>query len=314
MATTPNHRTYNDLQTSLSYRYSVSRATSLKGITMARVIVGMCGGLLPVMQICVADVTSTDNQAERPKCLGRIMATFGTGFVVGPALAALATDFTPRDKIRAAAVLPLLGLVIITLFFRETKVFSAATTTASTGSTSATRSKGIDDDDGNALFMPSQKPQLTRVVLLLILNGFFLMYAFATETIYAMFMKESFGYGERALSTLFASSGAFIVIFQAFLIKPLINLIGKHATLVLGNLLLAIGMVGIALVREEVPHFALFLLHIIGYSIADTALVSLISRYSSTWSQGQNLSFNQAAQSCAKVFSPLLAGIMYVNK
>ena len=114
--------------------------------------------------------------------------------------------------------------------------------------------------------------------MLLVLNGFLLMYAFATETIYAMFMKDSFGYGERALSTLFAFNGFFIGVFQVFFIKPMINLIGKHATLAVGNGLLAAGMVGVALVRKETLHFMLFAGHIVGYSIADTALASLISR------------------------------------
>ena len=65
------------------------------------------------------------------------------------------------------------------------------------------------------------------------------------------------------------------------------------------------------IVRSKAFHFTLFGCHIIGYSIADTALVSLLSRYSSTHSQGRDLSLNQAAQACARIFSPLIAGILY---
>jgi len=40
--------------------------------------------------------------------------------------------------------------------------------------------------------------------------------------------------------------------------------------------------VGLSLVRDRLwLHFALFSLHIVGYAISDTALASLISRYSS---------------------------------
>lgn len=46
----------------------------------------MFGGLVPIMQSGVADVSSA---ADRPKYIGRIMATFGVGFVLGPALSAL---------------------------------------------------------------------------------------------------------------------------------------------------------------------------------------------------------------------------------
>ena len=63
--------------------------------------------------------------------------------------------------------------------------------------------------------------------------------------------------------------------------------------------------------RNEPVHFFLFAAHIVGYSIADTALASLISRYSATATQGRDLAMNQAAQSCARVLSPLFAGLLY---
>lgn len=70
-------------------------------------------------------------------------------------------------------------------------------------------------------------------------------------------------------------------------------------------------MVGLSLIRSKALHFGLFVAHIVGYSIADTALASLISKYSSPASQGRDLSYNQAAQACARVVSPLIAGYLY---
>jgi MFS transporter, DHA1 family, tetracycline resistance protein len=289
---------------SVSY-FCVSKARTLTGVALARIIAGSCGGLVPIMQSCVADVSS---QKERPKYLGRIMATFGMGFVLGPALSMLMPGFSTRQKIRMSGLLPLTGLLIAFLFFKETKksvIASAANTGAPSPAVTGT-SKRINIAGKSSKSLPVESS-----VMLLVLNGFLLMYAFATETIYAMFMKDSFGYGERALSTLFAFNGFFIGVFQVFFIKPMINLIGKHATLAVGNALLAAGMVGVALVRKETLHFMLFAGHIVGYSIADTALASLISRYSAPATQGRDLAFNQAAQSCARVLSPLFAGLLY---
>lgn len=294
--------------------FCVSRAKTLVQVALARVIVGAFGGLTPVMQSCVADASSS---AERPKYLGRIMATFGIGFVLGPALSAAAPGFTTREKIRLSALLPLLGLLVSAIFFRETKQFGPAVAVPVpvpvTASASAARGKtSASSGHAAASIAVAQSPSsVSTPVLLLVTNGFFLMYAFATETIYAMFIKDSFGYGERVLSALLAFCGLFIGIFQTFFIKPLITRIGKHATLAVGNGLLAAGMVGVALVREERAHFALFAAHIIGYSIADTALASLISRYSPASSQGRDLALNQAAQSVARVLSPLFAGLLY---
>lgn len=275
------------LASSVSYAF-VSKAKTLPGLALARIICGSFGGLVPIMQSCVADVSHVD---DRPKYLGRIMATFGFGFVLGPAISAALPQLEMKHKIRVAALLPAVSFVISLLFFKETKKFSSSPVVS-------------------AKAVPVSTAPSTAV-LLLVLNGFLLMYAFATETIYAMFIKDSFGYGEKTLSTLFAINGLFIGLFQVFLIKPLVNLVGKHVTLVIGNILLAVGMVGIALVRKEKLHFMLFTVHIVGYSIADTALVSLISRYSSPTSQGRDLSFNQAAQACSRVLSPIVAGLLY---
>jgi DHA1 family multidrug resistance protein-like MFS transporter len=285
---------------SVSY-FFVSRATTLTAFVLARMISASFGGMLPIMQSAVADISNID---DRPKYMGRIMATFGLGFVLGPALSAiLSTRVSARDKIRYAAALPLLGFLMSTILLKETrrKVKGYAHLNTDTPTPPHKSSPPI---------VPKSS-HLSREISLLVLNGFLIMYAFGTESIYALFMKDNFGYGEERLSALLAVNGLIMGVFQVFCIKPMITLVGKHATLAIGNSMLALGMIGLAVIRSKVPHFILFSLHILGYSIADTALVSLLTRYSSPSSQGSDLALNQAAQSCARVFSPLLAGLLY---
>jgi len=286
----------------------VSNSRSLLQVGLARVIVGIFGGLNPVMQSCVADVSSL---RDRPKYLGRIMATFGLGFVLGPALSAAAPGLTTREKLRLAALLPLCGFVVSLLFFKETKNIAVTSTFAAPAAAAASAASATSSSSSfRGIAVPASEGASTPV-LMLVLNSFLLMYATATETIYAMFIQDSFGYGERVLSALLAFCGLFIGLFQIFLIKPLINYAGKHGTLAAGNAVLALGLAGVALVRDEWAHFALFVVHIVGYTVADTALVSLITRYSSPQSQGRDLSLNQAAQSLGRVLSPLVAGMLY---
>ena len=211
---------------------------------------------------------------ERPKYLGRVTATFGIGFILGPAISALLPNFSSRNKIKCAALLPLFGFIIALLFFKETRIkpdnvlqttllpttsdlnpnLVSSQNTSNSISKRRNNTSNINDLKGAILALP---------VVLLVLNGFLIMYAFATETIYAMFLKDSFGYGERTLSTLFAINGLFIGIFQVFLIKPMVNVFGKHVTLIIGNLMLALGMIGVALIRRESIHFILFTVHIV---------------------------------------------------
>lgn len=287
---------------SLSY-WCVSYAKALPMVALARIISGGLGGLMPIMQSAVADSTSL---SDRPKYMGRISAAFGMGFVLGPALSTALPGLTTEQKMRIAACLPLVGFLVTLLFARETKRDIRAVSLVPKFMKKKTSPK-----EARIPTLPTSDFPLTKEVIALVLNGFLIMYAFGTETIYAIFIKDAFGYGEVVLSGLFAVNGLLMGLFQVFLIKPLIGRIGQHATLALGNMLLALGMLGLAVARDKVLHFALFSCHILGYSIADTALVSLVSRYSAASSQGRDLALNQAAQACARIFSPLIAGLLY---
>jgi MFS family permease len=385
------------LASTLSYAL-LSQAESLVGIALARIISGSFGGLIPIIQSAVADST---NQLERPKYLGRIMATFGLGFVLGPAVSTLLVGWTTRQKIQVASILPFLGFLAIYFLGKETKkdvkpldicipllsedrssaeqsksiaadsanspptavlppsssksssdnstqsplsagrvLFRSVATTSGTAPYSITSSSAVGissvPNSDRLISSPLASRSLTPTksfmslastnantsmkrsaptpieIYLLVLNGFCIMFAFATESIYAIFIKDSFGYGEGVLSTIFAINGLFIGLFQVFFIKPMISAIGKHATLAVGNIMLALGMIGVALVRDAKSiHFAFFAAHVVGYSIADTTLASLISKYSSPSTQGRDLALNQAAQAFARVMSPVVAGMLY---
>jgi DHA1 family tetracycline resistance protein-like MFS transporter len=292
----------------ISY-FGVSQSTTLSQVTLARLIVGSCGGLVPIVQSGVADVTSDD---DRPTYFARIMATYGLGFVLGPALSALLPHYSTRQKLTLASFFPLTGFFIQLFFFQETRL-----KTLNLDNKSVTlHIQPIDDSKDpviikNVNVVLAPPPPINKQVLFLLINGFLLMYAFSIETIYAMFLKDNFGYGERVLSTLFACNGILIGIFQVFFLKHLVNKLGKHWTLILGNAILSTGMIGLSLIRYEPIHFSLFVAHIVGYSIADTALASLISKYSSPSTQGRDLSYNQAIQASARVVSPLIAGLLY---
>ena len=201
--------------------FGISQSTTLKHVTMARLLIGACGGLVPIVQSSVADVTS---DFDRPKYFARIMATYGLGFVLGPAFSALLSGVTTKQKLMLASLFPLTGFVVQLVFFKETKQDISH----------------LNKGKAAVVSVLSKSPVNMKVLMLLI-NGFLLMYAFSIETIYAMFLKDNFGYGERALSTLFACNGVLIGIFQVFFIKPLVAQIGKHWTLIIGNAVLSLG-------------------------------------------------------------------------
>lgn len=58
------------------------------------------------------------------------------------------------------------------------------------------------------------------------------------------------------LSLVFALNGLAVGVLQLFGMRHLVRVLGKHVVLILGNLLLALGMVGMAFSRQPVVHFS----------------------------------------------------------
>ena len=284
--------------------YALSQAKSLSGIVLARIFAGLSGGLIPIMQSCVLDVCNED---DHPKILGRIQAAFGIGFIIGPILSFLAPRISVSTKLALSSVFPFIGLLVVSLFYNDSVSSASLQILAN----------NVSQVKYDTKTYPANNNKSLKNILsykLLIMNGFALMYAFATEGIYAMLLKDSLGLGETALSYLFAGSGISVLMLQTFFIKYAVRFLGKKYTLVLGNSALAIGMIGIALFRNYGGmkiHFIMFVVHVLGYSIADTALVSLISEQSTSEFRGGDLAINQAVQSFARILSPLAAGFMY---
>jgi len=139
---------------------------------------------MPVVQSAVADATTL---ADRPKFLGRISATFGLGFALGPALSTALPGLSAKQKIRVAASLPLLGFIVTYFFAKETK--KSVNPLAFRPALSANR---LHSDKTHTAVLKPVYP-LTKEVLLLVLNGFLIMYAFGTETVYALLLKDAFG-------------------------------------------------------------------------------------------------------------------------
>ncbi len=297
----------------------LSRSERLISVVCIQVVMGLMGGMKAIAQAAVADIVPIE---LHPKFIGRLQASVGLGFVFGPMLvAALKTvkSVSTRQIFRFAAVLPLVGLILAIFSFKETKDHHMKCNGIMTATEfvdeeidkpTAAAPGTIGTCINNAQCNP--KWPFPSPVLLLVLNGFLLMYACSIETtVYATFIKDNFGYGETVLSTTFALNGIMVGVLQLVLVKHIVQKLGKHIMLLMGNLTMTVGMVGISLVRSWLLHFLFFSVHILGYSIADTAIISLISRYSVPNMLGRSLGLNQAALGFARVISPLIAGVLY---
>ena len=156
------------------------------------------------------------------------------------------------------------------------------------------------------------KSMLSFPVRMVILNGFIVMWAFASECIYGMFLRDVYNYDEGTLSLILAMNGVMVGVMQvAGVARKLFDYLGKHNVLMIGNFLLGAGMCGLSLIHFFPLHLLLFSVHIVGYSLADTAVSSLMSHYSPPELIGSSLGILYAGNNMARMLSPLVAGALY---
>ena len=88
----------------------LAMANSLWILFFARILAGLTGGNISVAQAYISDVT---DQSNRAKGLGLIGAAFGLGFIIGPALGGILSQWGFAVPALLAAVLSLINLILV---------------------------------------------------------------------------------------------------------------------------------------------------------------------------------------------------------
>ncbi len=92
-------------------------ATNILLLFIARLFDGITGGNISVAQAMIADKTSGEH---RSKSFGFLLAAFGAGFVAGPAVGGLLSQFGLTAPFWFAAILALLGTILGQIILKET--------------------------------------------------------------------------------------------------------------------------------------------------------------------------------------------------
>jgi MFS family permease len=263
---------------------------------LARLIDGMTGGNMSIIQAIVADVTDSKNRTKGYSIMG---ATFGAGFVLGPALAIVARKI-PIPFVTElgrpfifSAFLAFVGFVLISLLLPETlKVKS--TTPLKLGQL------------GLEKLIPSlSKPVIGKIFLLTFFNGFaFTIFTFAFQP---FFLKQLGGTFEQ-LALVFTIAGIISVITQLN-IGRVTSRFGLIAPLITTFVIRSICLI----ILSFITSINIFYVAVIFFSIFNIAVPivnSLVSLNSNPDEQGLNAGLNSSYSSLSNAMGPAAAGLM----
>jgi len=236
-------------------------APTLGWLFLGRVLAGFAGASFTTAYAFVADVSPPDRRAQS---FGLVSASFGVGFVVGPAIGGLLGGLGPRAPFFAAAGVSLSNFVYGLLVLPE--------------SLPADRRRPFDWRRSNPL------GALVRIrehrVLLGVLGALFL-WSLAHQVMpatWSFYTKLRFGWSEATIGASLALAGVVMATSQASLVRLLVPRLGERGTALTGIAMACVGYAGYGLATEGWMMFAWLATWLFGAMVMPTTNAYLSQR------------------------------------
>ncbi|UQA54552.1 MFS transporter [Polyangium aurulentum] len=271
----------------------------------SRIVAGATAGNLSACQAAIADVTVPE---ERAWAMGRLGAGIGLGMALGPFVASLLSGWGPSAPPLAAGALALLDMVLAAILMPETNPQSAPKPVPE--AVSAYRGP---QKEGRA-----KRPPLWEVIggdrrVLVVLVLYFLTFMAMSSMNVALpvLAKRRFSWDVDQIGYIFGMFGAVGLVIQGFMIQRLAKVFGEIMLVVIASILIATGMVMVAMSGTSTLLVAGILTLAVGIAINNPSISSLASKYASPEHRGATLGFAQSAGTLARTIGPVWAGFLF---
>ncbi|MBL7545724.1 MAG: MFS transporter [Bdellovibrionaceae bacterium] len=279
--------------------FAMSR--DLTTLFVARMLAGFFGGSISTASAYISDITPSD---QRSKGMALIGAAFGLGFVFGPAIGGLLTEYSKHLSTEpffntSFASYVVSGLCFFTFLFGM--VFLKESLTA----------KAEKRDFKNRFLIIFEKLQIPIVGHLTI--AFFLL-SFsmsAMEATLVLYMGDVFAWGIKEVSYGFAYIGVVIVFTQGYLIRRVLPRWGERLTLKLGTLAFFLGMILIVMAPNITVMAIAMTLVALGNGMSNPSILGSISNLTPNTEQGSTLGVTQSLSSLGRILGPALGGFVF---
>ncbi len=272
-------------------------AQTLFMLFVGRILDGITGGNISTAQAYIADVTTQENRA---KGMGLIGAAFGLGFILGPAVGGILSQWGIHVPFLFAAALCFANAVLLFFTLPETVTPNQAVKNR------AAR--------GRSLGQVVKSLKQPRLAFVLVIYFLFIVAFSIMTTAFSLYTMFRFGYDAQHTGYLFAYVGLIAVIIQGGLIGRLVKRFGEMPLVIFGALCFAISLFAVPFVGPAAGGLAALLVgggvFSMGNSLATPALTSLASKSVGPEQQGAVLGVTQSVASLARAVGPFLAAVL----
>lgn len=187
----------------------LASSNSLYMVLATRLLDGVFGGQLPVIQAILSDITTPKS---RPEKMAKFSATFSTAFLLGPSLGGLLGALSWRLPPTFTSILAIISIFLTLSLLKETMPKER-------------RSDIIEEKKAKNI---GHGTILTPVVLLRLSQIFFNQAVFGLYvSSSALILTDRYGLSLMYTGLMMSGMSIFMMLFGAVLMKPLLNKVGK---------------------------------------------------------------------------------------
>jgi DHA1 family tetracycline resistance protein-like MFS transporter len=274
-------------------------AQSLTMLFIGRILDGFLGGNISLAQAYIADVTDEKNRA---KGLGLIGASFGVGFIFGPALGgALSAGENYARPAFFAAGIAILNLIGVLLWLPE--------------SLPAAKREARREDPRTAFTLRALLKALKRQCVgpLLHIRLFYNLAFTMFQTVFSLFAIKRLGLEAQATSFVLAYVGILVAIVQGGIVGALTERFAEKKLALWSLGLMALALLGWAFTPTLWALLIVLIPMALSSGVLGTVTNSLLSKVVHEEEVGGTMGLSSSLGSLARVVSPIVGGFLIDN-
>ncbi|MCC6243170.1 MAG: MFS transporter [Gemmatimonadaceae bacterium] len=272
-------------------------ADSLWLLFLSRIVQGAGGGTVSVIQAYVSDATKPE---DRAKSLGWLSAATNAGVAIGPVIGSAVSGWGPHAPGLLAAALCAVNVVFASRYLTEIRK------PRTDASGAAEKRKGSREAVWHIVRHPNE-PASRLVLIYAIAIGAFQ----GTTSILALFLAYRFGVTEKTIGYFFMYIGTLCVIVRALFLGKIVDHFGEPKLSRWGLLLLAAGLIGMALSHDYVSLVIAVGLLPLGTAFTFPCVTAMLSRVVSSSERGLYMGVQQTYGGITRIAFPVLFGAAF---
>lgn len=275
--------------------YIFGFANALWLLFLSRIFNGLTGGVVSTAQAYLADISQSEQ--ERTKNFGLIGATFGLGFILGPALGGALATINIKLPVLLAGTIALINTIIGYYQLTESLTHKIE--------------KPIRITNLNPFTQLAELLHRKQVRNLLL--GFFI-YSFVFSgctNIFVIFLRDRFGWDPIQAGSLFVVAGIVSAVVQGVLIGKIVPIFGEMKVGLTGLFLFSVALALIALTPFGILLYGIQAILALGDGLAFPSLRGLLASSVAEQEQGKISGGSQSLMSLGQILAPSITSFSY---